>query len=390
MGKWANRIPWIIGIVYWMLMIINGRFNLWDFQVYYGAAADWLNDGVVYGKSYGLPSGFYKYSLTALIPFVPLTFLPYFWAATLYYFTLLFLMIHFIPKWLKWMRSADSHWSTQLGFWATLIFFGDHLERELFLGNINFLLLVLLMWFWYQVQYSKWKWAGWILAFVCLTKPHFILILPLVILFRHWQLLRHFGMALLALWIIPVVFCGPRDFFHLNHSWIETMASHNSALYKSPNTFYGIFYPWIPAGLQELKMLYVLLILLLVGTAVLAMHYWAKHHHHPHPKSLYFLIFALVPSLTHTDTEHFLLVIPLFLFLLLSISKQEPRMWIYAMLFLAMIPFLLNSPDLFGKKWTLLMDEGGLGWANFILIILFFIRMIQGIQKNKAYIRLDS
>jgi hypothetical protein len=55
-----------------------------------------------------------------------------------------------------------------------------------------------------------------------------------------------------------------------------------------------------------------------------------------------------------------------------------------------MIPFLFNSPDLIGKKWSLRMDEGGLGWANFILIVVFIVRVIQGIRENKAYIRLDS
>ena len=125
-------------------MIINGRFHQWDFQVYYSAAADWLSGGEVYGKSYGLSSGFYKYSLTALIPFVPFTFLSYFWASSFYYFGLLFLVIKFIRKWSKWLRNKESYWSYIAVFWITLIFFGDHLERELFLGNINFLLLVLM------------------------------------------------------------------------------------------------------------------------------------------------------------------------------------------------------------------------------------------------------
>jgi hypothetical protein len=105
---------------------------------------------------------------------------------------------------------------------------------------------------------------------------------------------------------------------------------------------------------------------------------------------MFFLIFALVPSLTHTDTEHFLFSMPLFLFILLSFEKNEKPRALYLFLFLALIPFLFNSPDLVGKKWSLRMDEGGLGWGNFILISVFFIRVVQGILKNKAYIRLDS
>ena len=81
---------------------------------------------------------------------------------------------------------------------------------------------------------------------------------------------------------------------------------------------------------------------------------------------------------------------PLFLFVVLSIEKSEKITLIYLALFLAMIPFLFNSPDFIGKKWSLRMDEGGLGWANFILIVVFIVRVIQGIRANKTYIRLDS
>lgn len=112
-----------------MLLIINGRFHLWDFHVYYHAAEDWLSGGEVYGKSYGLSSGFYKYSLTALIPFVPFTFLPYFWAASVYYFSLLFLIIQFTKRWSKWLKKEESKWTISAVVFCTLFFFGDHLER---------------------------------------------------------------------------------------------------------------------------------------------------------------------------------------------------------------------------------------------------------------------
>jgi hypothetical protein len=390
LSKWSNRIPWLIGIVYWMLMIINGRFHQWDFQVYYSAAADWLSGGEVYGKSYGLSSGFYKYSLTALIPFVPFTFLSYFWASSFYYFGLLFLVIKFIRKWSKWLRNKESYWSYIAVFWITLIFFGDHLERELFLGNINFLLLVLLMWFWYQIQFSKWKLAGWILAFVCLVKPHFIIALPLVVLLRQWDLFKHFAIAFCALFLLPIILCGPFDFWDLNRAWFRTMAEHNAALYESPNTLYGIFHPIISQWIAQPKMGYVLVVLLSMGLVILSLWYFWQRVSNANLSILYFLVFALVPSLTHTDTEHFLFSMPLFVYILMSISRDEKVGVLYTVLVFAMIPFLFNSPDLLGKKWSLRMDEGGLGWANFILIVVFIVRVIQGIRANKTYIRLDS
>jgi hypothetical protein len=390
LGKWGNRIPWLLGIAYWMLLIINGRFHLWDFHVYYHAAEDWLSGGEVYGKSYGLSSGFYKYSLTALIPFVPFTFLPYFWAASVYYFSLLFLIIQFTKRWSKWLKKEESKWTIPAVVLCTLFFFGDHLERELFLGNINFLLLTLLMWFWRQIQFSKWKWAGWILAVVCLIKPHFVIVLPLIVLLKQWTLLKHFGIALLSLFLIPIIFCGPIDFYRLNMAWLATMAEHNAALYQSPNTLYGLFYPWVCHWWPSAQMNYVLLILILVGLSILWL--WKKWSMIPSANLslLFFLIFALVPSLTHTDTEHFLFSLPLFLFILFSFERNEKMRIYLVLLLIAVIPFLFNSPDLIGKKWSLRMDQGGIGWANFILLIIFFVRSVNGIVRNKAYIRLGS
>jgi len=168
------------------------------------------------------------------------------------------------------------------------------------------------------------------------------------------------------------------------------MAEHNAALYSSPNTIYGIFYPWISQWMDHPKMGYVLFVLLSVGFLVLLLWYYWQTLVKANLSIMFFLVFALVPSLTHTDTEHFLFSMPLFLFILLSFEKDEKSNVLFFFLFIALIPFLFNSPDLVGKKWSLRMDEGGLGWGNFILISVFFIRVVQGILKNKAYIRLDS
>lgn len=135
---------------------------------------------------------------------------------------------------------------------------------------------------------------------------------------------------------------------------------------------------------------YVLLILILVGLSILWL--WKKWRMIPSANLslLFFLIFALVPSLTHTDTEHFLFSLPLFLFILFSFERNEKMGIYFVLVLIAVIPFLFNSPDLIGKKWSLRMDQGGIGWANFILLIIFFVRSVNGIVKNKAYIRLGS
>ena len=70
-------ISFIICLAYYALETFNGRAQMADFRVYYDAANAFLNDTQLYGKAFGVSSGFYKYSPFACLPFVPLAVLPY-------------------------------------------------------------------------------------------------------------------------------------------------------------------------------------------------------------------------------------------------------------------------------------------------------------------------
>ena len=92
------------------------------------------------------------------------------------------------------------------------------------------------------------------------------------------------------------------------------------------------------------------------------------------------LLLALIPVLTHTDTEHFLWAMPFFIMLLISISTWNKRgKWIAALLlFTASIPFLFNSPDIVGKTLSKQLDEGGIGLSLSLLLVLsFFYRSVK-------------
>jgi hypothetical protein len=97
------------------------------------------------------------------------------------------------------------------------------------------------------------------------------------------------------------------------------------------------------------------------------------------------ILLALIPVLTHTDTEHFLWAMPFFIMLLISISTWNKRgKWIAALvLFAASIPFLFNSPDMVGKTLSKQLDEGGIGLSLILLLVLsFFYRSVK-VFKNR-------
>lgn len=376
-AKWSKRIPWIAGIAYWILMIVNHRFDLWDFKVYYSAADAFIHGKPIYGQAFGLGSGFYKYSPFAVLPFIPLAILPYFIAQSLYYFFLLGLMIKAIYSWNDQMRKPNAKLAVGTSFLLTLLFFGDHLERELFLGNVNFLLLTLLFWAWKNYKAEKWKWSGFLLAVVILFKPHFVVLIPLLVFLKQWQWLKYALYFCGLLLVIPLLIAAPWAGWGLLGEWLHTMQSHNMALYQSPNTLYGILNGLLQfLGYPSLKQSMILIVLVLFGGIFMGYLYKKFIPGHWPLTYAYLWVIATVPSITHTDTEHFLFSLPIFIFWLTSYRQGEKWGWDLILIIIAFIPFTLNSPDLVGKKWSKVFDEqGGIGWANLLLMLAFLRRL---------------
>jgi hypothetical protein len=97
------------------------------------------------------------------------------------------------------------------------------------------------------------------------------------------------------------------------------------------------------------------------------------------------LLLALIPVLTHTDTEHFLWAMPFFLMILMTIStwNKNGKTIGYAALVLASIPFLFNSPDIVGKGLSKQLDEGGIGFMLILLLLLSFLYRSVKFFKNR-------
>jgi hypothetical protein len=97
------------------------------------------------------------------------------------------------------------------------------------------------------------------------------------------------------------------------------------------------------------------------------------------------VLLALIPVLTHTDTEHFLWAMPFFLMMLITIStwNKTGKMIGAAILVLASIPFLFNSPDIVGKGLSKQLDEGGIGFMLILLLLLSFLYRCVKVFRNQ-------
>ena len=343
-----------------------------DFRVYYDAAGALISGDTVYGKAFGVSSGFYKYSPFACIPFIPLALLPYGIASVFYYLLTTAAIIWFSLRVSKVVYGSETSNSLMLPI-LTGLFLIDHLERELHLGNVNLLLLIALFESYFLLKSNRNSEGGALYGIALLFKPHFLLLLPYLIWKRRFAaVLTCFAVVGLGL-LIPAAALGWQQNVQLLQQWANAMSDHNIALQLSPNTIYGLINIAFLNGtagatlvLSCLAAVGICIAFLILRNDRLTGAAWSTEVRFTE----YFLLIALVPNLVHTDTEHFMWVWPILALAIYDVIKTNTpwRKTRITLLALAFVPFALNSPDIVGSKIRLIFDEGGLGLANVMII----------------------
>jgi hypothetical protein len=367
-------ISFIICLAYYALETFNGRAQMADFRVYYDAANAFLNDTQLYGKAFGVSSGFYKYSPFACLPFVPLAVLPYKIASFIFYLLISGSIIWFslyLYKSIVGERYEKTGWIVGL----TALYMADHLERELHLGNINLFLLIAAFWIFTFLKNEKQLFAGLLYGLLLLFKPHFLILLPYFIWKKQWKAsLISVAFVLVGL-LLPALLKGWTGNLHLVHDWFAAMRDHSIKLEESPNTIYGIFNHFI---LRQTG--HPISIVILLGiTSAWFLFFLIKNKMKFGNTDVrfieFFILVALIPNLVHTDTEHFMWTWPLIAFIIIELFKKKNTLFnseglaVIVLFTISFIPYCLNSPDLVGKKLRFLFDEGGLlGIANLFII----------------------
>ena len=174
-------------VLFLIMMLVeqaNGRFWLNDFRVFYEAAQALVSNEQVYGVTFGLDTGYYKYSPFTLLFFTPFTLLPFSLASIVQFWIIVALTIYLILTLNKLVNKYVFNLKSNnvFLFLIVLIIILNHLIRELHLGNTNIILMFLLT---LALQFSlknKILLASTLLAIVILTKPYFlVLVLPFIL-----------------------------------------------------------------------------------------------------------------------------------------------------------------------------------------------------------------
>lgn len=371
-----------------------------DLQVYYDAAGMLLKGESPYGQAFGLSSGFYKYSASAAVLFMPFHAIG--WLATRIVFFVIISgsVAWFLPdltnRFLRALQFDGTKWKSVVLFTALAL--GGHISRELLLGNVNWLLFLLVFSGFFLLRKSAGM-AGLLLALALVFKPHFAVIVPWLVLRKEWKALLSLGAGIVVFLFLPSLGWGVDRNSALFTEWMQAMQAHNTSLAESPNTFYGMFYK-----LTGVNASWVVLLFLAVAAG--AIFFWMLRHFKAeahlraattpvHPALLrrnrlleYATLLALVPNLVHTDTEHFMWTFPLLVTLAGAWFRLTGEKVLIAVLTLiALIPYTLNTPDLWGQQAAEFFDKGGvLGLSNVLLIALALYSHHRVMQERKELI----
>ncbi|MEZ4789181.1 MAG: glycosyltransferase family 87 protein [Flavobacteriales bacterium] len=371
----------LIALLIFVVEHINGRFWLNDFRVYYGAGASLLHGEPLYGVAHGLGTGIFKYAPLLAMVYALFALLPYSIAASIQYLLITLAFLDGIRRIDRLVRERLLHGKAPayLPLFLIALAVVVHLHRELHLGNINMMLLWLLIVAVEQLDRGRFDRGGLLLGAAILAKPHFLVLLPLLVLHGQWRSLRSSALALLIGVLLPALFLGWQANLAVHVEWLGEMAKHNAALmytggddHRAVNTIYSFLHRAVLdrfLGAPSSGEAYVILgfIILAFGAFVLM----NRLHKRTDAFLFEFLVLVgLVPSITLTDTEHFLFAMPLVAYLIHRlVPKADPR-WLAFVAVPLLFGYGGNFEDALGSFSDVLVRYGALGIGSFGILAL--------------------
>ena len=355
---------------------VNGKLWTNDFLVYYSAIKDFFSGNDPYASNYGLDTGYFKYPPFTLYLFGYNFWLPFHTAKIIHLILSSLALLYSIPVLAAMIRKVKGidkkyTWILYLSFFSIVI----HMVREFHMGNVNLILLGLFTFglahlkadtIWYTI-------ISWSLMII--IKPIMVLILLPLLFFNYWKHVLYIGLFGIFFFLFPVVHVGWNANLELWINWFaaisehgEYITSYNSLRFLASN-YLGITSEWGPS----LTVLLILLFLLFI---------YRRTQIQESLISWIVVFMAFIPNFFVTDTQHFLLSVPLIVFLLNElIIRKSIVAWLVFVFAFGL--FSLNSNDLLGGNLSdFIYDSGMLGIGNLIFISLYIIVFISNEKRS--------
>ncbi|MCD4665547.1 MAG: DUF2029 domain-containing protein [Bacteroidales bacterium] len=385
----------IICLLFLFAEIINHRFWLSDFEVYYKAAERILHSQNLYQIN---ADGHYvfKYSPTSAIYFIPFIIFPFTIAKYVYWLFLTSLIVagfYLCIKILKPSLFTNENVKSinTITLLATLIL-AIHFLRELHLGQVNYLLLFLYIVAFYFFKKQKRTVFSIILAISIFIKPFTLIFLPYLIIKKKYFELLVFACFSLVLFLLPFLFYGSIETtinqYQLWFSELRIELSHKQGLLENANhTIFSVFARYTPirfllfnstiSFVYQIVMLFVIGISFLWFTKINSKNINVEQQHNFSIIEFSFLV-SLIPLLAFTSENAFIFSQILVFIILLnykSLKAYEKVLAIVAFIFIGG-----NFGELIGRELSEKINDISLiTFGTIILIYLLYVLRIRNV-----------
>lgn len=368
-----------------------------DFKAYYQAAY-WLTQGeTIYERADGhfTKAGFLYSPAVAMLfaVFIPFGLQA---ASIAYYIITSAAVIAFLLVSLRFVETVLSGQGrlTQWKIFFALLAIGSVMYRELHIGNVNALLGFLSMAACWSILQKRDHLAGALIGICVLFKPHYGIFLLLFLGLRRWRVLLPFAILLFFGMLIPSAVYGFSGNIEALQGWWKAIlfrtgeGSWIAAIYGNNNIFEVLAWPLHLLRFDSAveSVIFPLLVLILLFFAFALLLRKCQTLGLPLETAGLFL-FAIAPMLSQQDINHFVLELPVLLFLL-AIWPDQGRWWravvVIGMLLLGMNIYELWKRELFNLWYNI--GVYGIGTALLVLALIFFqgVRTMPKLENVKS------
>lgn len=396
--NWGLIILSMICILFMFAEIINDRFWLSDFEVYYKAADRIFHSQNLY-RIIADEHYVFKYSPTSAIYFLPYVIFPFAIAKYIYWIFLTSIIVlgfYLCVKIIKPTLYSGSHYkSINIIILLSTLILAIHFLRELHLGQVNYLLLFLYILALYFYKIEKRNLFSLILALSIFIKPFTLIFVPyLFIKKKYAELLLISGFSIL-LFLLPFLFYDSIETtlnqYQLWFNELRIELSHKQGLLENANhTIFSIIARYTPIRFLIINgtIAFVYQILLLFGIGIAFLWFTKINSENNNTEQQrYFsiielsLLVTLIPLLAFTSENAFIFSQILVFIILINyknLKKHEKGLSIIAFIFIG-----ANFTELIGKSLSKFVDDNSLiSFGTLILIYLLYILRIRNVLKE--------
>ena len=263
-------------ILFLVAEIINDRFWLSDFEVYYNAAKRILHSENLYRIQ---SDGHYifKYSPTSAVYFIPFTLVPLVIAKFLYWILLSGIIVCAFYMSVKLLSFYKPSSKLNVILFTGSVILAIHYLRELHLGQVNFILLFLYILSIYFYIENKTIYYSAVLAISIFIKPFTLVFIPYLIFKKKYKEVMWFFIFCTVLALVPFLFYSTIETTLNQYAmWINELKielSHKQGLHNYSNhTIFSVFARYSPLKYVEFNettaRIYQLTLLAIIGISI--------------------------------------------------------------------------------------------------------------------------